>query len=333
MLLIVIGAGAMAALGILVLRLGQRVVVPERPEGWMIIRPPNEVCALALSGDDVWAGGKDGLFRIERDSGALRTLPDGKPTISYVTGLLQDARGCLWIAHLEGLTCLDGVQWNTWPVGTQGLRARPLSLLENPDGALWVGTEDGLTRFREKSFTPVDVPADVGLTTVDVLCRDRSGALWLGCASPTRGGLFRYDGETWRVFTNADGLLHHSVTAITQLQDGTLWVATGFANQGAASRWTGERFESWTKKDGLAGEKVRSIFEDQSRRIWFGSEYDGIAVLDAGRWTVLKPQAGLAGREAKVIVQDADGIYWIGTDEGLSRITGWPPRGKTEAAP
>jgi ligand-binding sensor domain-containing protein len=337
--LIVVGAGLMISMVVFFSLLHTQWVLATLPPGWQIIRPPNEVCALALDNQRVWAGGRDGLFCFEQKSSKRVDLPPDAPGMSYVSALLRDTKDRLWIAHLEGLTCLQltatassPAQWKTWTVGQNGPRARPLSLAEDDEGALWVGTENGLQCLCNEHWSTVAIPEHIGLATIDVLFRTREGVWWLGCASPAQGGLFSYNGKAWRAYTRVDGLQHLSVNDIRQLKDGTLWIATGFANQGGASRRQGECFETWTKKDGLAGEKARSIFEDSAGRLWFGSEYDGVAVLEHSKWHILRPQTGLAGREAKAIVQDRDGAYWLGTDQGLSRIESWDAVEKAEGA-
>ena len=57
-------------------------------------------------------------------------------------------------------------------------------------------------------------------------------------------------------------------------------------------------------------------------RLWFGSEYDGMAVYDGAGFQLYTPQDGLAGWEVKQMIQDFEGVYWLGTENGLSRITG-----------
>jgi ligand-binding sensor domain-containing protein len=54
--------------------------------------------------------------------------------------------------------------------------------------------------------------------------------------------------------------------------------------------------------------------------MWIGSEYDGIAFGSPGSWNILTEKNGLAGYEVKVMAQDQDGTYWLGTNSGLSRI-------------
>ncbi len=73
--------------------------------------------------------------------------------------------------------------------------------------------------------------------------------------------------------------------------------------------------------DGLAGESTWSVFLDTRRRIWIGSEYDGIAVNENGAWKILAENEGLAGNGVKTMVQDDGGIYRLGTNEGLTRIS------------
>jgi hypothetical protein len=75
-----------------------------------------------------------------------------------------------------------------------------------------------------------------------------------------------------------------------------------------------------SKDGGMAGDRIRSIFEDAKGRLWFGSEYDGSAVFDGGDFYVLTPHDGLAGWEVMEMLQDSDGIYWLATESGVSRI-------------
>ena len=39
----------------------------EMPDGWTIIRPPHDVMALAIQGDTIWAGGKEGVIGLDRE--------------------------------------------------------------------------------------------------------------------------------------------------------------------------------------------------------------------------------------------------------------------------
>jgi ligand-binding sensor domain-containing protein len=316
-----IGAAMVSGLAALLARSAPAAPLPA---GWQILRPPAEVAALALDGEVLWVGGRDGLLAVDRKTVSLAPLPAGGPDIRYVSDLLVDGDGGLWIAHQAGLTRLRNGEWRTFGPA-EGVPAGPTtSAFRDRAGALWVGVAEGVVRFEREPgegertrYTARDGP---GLATVDVIYQDSAGLLWLGSASPNSGGLASFDGQTWRAYSTRDGLAHPSINGIVQDRAGTLWVAIGFADLGGASFLRDGVWRQLTEQDGLAGAKVRSVFEDRDGRLWLGSEYDGITVLDGDRRRVFTPRDGLSGWEVKEMVQDESGVYWLGTEDGLTRI-------------
>lgn len=315
-ILIVAAVGALAVLR----ALRPEVAQSARP-GWRVVRPPHDVHVLALQGDLLWAGGRDGLTCFNRHTVTPVPLPPGAPDLVYVKGILVDRQGVLWLAHRDGLARHDDGTWSTFSEADGLLPGPATALLEARDGMLWIGGEVGLVRYDGKSFTPFTDESGPGAFPVGVMAQDRSGAIWVGGAAPTRGGLFRFDAAGWTDYSATPGLVHRSVNDILEARDGTLWFATGFANRGGASRlsvagaWT-----RLTREDGLAGGVARSLFEDDDGRFWIGSEFKGMAVSADTGWQVFSPADGLAGWEVKDMLQDSDGVYWLGTDKGLTRI-------------
>ncbi len=299
---------------------GRPAPVPPPPPGWISIRPPFVVAALAEQGETVWAGGADGVFAIDRHTGQLRPSSlSGLPPLTYVHDLKVSRDGALWIAHQGGVVrCVDQACRSFDEPGTPS-SGPALSVLEDREGAIWIGTETGAVRYDGRSWRKVGVEDGLAAPAVNAMLEDRDGILWFGSASPTRGGLTRYDGS-YQVYSTRDGLAHGSVNAIAQDRTGALWLATGFGSAGGASSLAGGAFTTLTKRDGLAGEKVRSVYEDRAGRLWFGSENDGLAVTDGGAWWLFTPYNGLAGWEVLRIIQDASGIYWIATENGVSRL-------------
>jgi len=290
------------------------------PAGWRIIRPPAQVATLAIVGDMVWAGGKDGVSLLDRRTGTQLPLPPGAPSFSFVHAMLQDAQGTLWIAHDDGLTSFAQGRWTTLARSGNASLKPALSLLETRDLSLWVGTTGGMACYAHGDWLPVVPPPSMPITAANVLYQDQSDAVWVGCSDAFHGGLYRFEKGQWRVFGRADGLPHMSVNMLLQDRSGTLWAATGQANQGGLARWQQGRWVAADLPTTLASKKMRSVFMDHAGRLWFGSEYDGIAVQAAGGWQVYSARNGLAGSEVLALVQDADGIYWLGTNNGLSRI-------------
>jgi ligand-binding sensor domain-containing protein len=291
------------------------VEIERVPAGWKIIRPPNEVSSIAIDNETIWTGGKDGVILIDRKTGQRIPLAAGAPKFGYVRGLLKDRQGAIWVAHDAGLALYFQGNWTTYDQQV----GRAASLLEDRNGTIWIGTDNRILLFNGTHWRTLNPPGFT-ISSVDVLFQDRNGEVWIGSSSPTNAGLYSFNGSIWRSYTVKNGLPHNSIRMIAQDREGALWVATGFASQGGAARFKNGVWTNLTRKDGLAGESTRSVFEDQLGRLWFGSEYDGIAVLDNDSLRILKKQDGLAGNEVKAIVQDQDGIYWMGTEGGLSQI-------------
>ena len=290
------------------------------PKGWQLIRPPQDIMALTIIGDNIWAGGKEGIFCIDRKSGEQKQLPLQAASIRYVKALLYDKQGVLWIAYDSGIYRLINGIWDNLTVSDGSFPAAARALLEDHTGTIWIGTDKGLYIYQDTKISNVDVPIELGMMELDVLYEDTNNVIWFGCSSPVRGGLFSFDGSSWKSHSQKDGLAHASVNAIAEDSSGSLWVGTGFANRGGACCLIKGIWKCWTKVDGLAGEKVRSVYQTREGELLFGSEYDGLSVYTGGKWMVLNVGDGLAGKEVKAIAQDKNGVLWLGTNNGLNRI-------------
>jgi len=289
------------------------------PQGWMIIRPPYEVSALLVKDNIIWAGGRDGLYKIDRETGTLISLPEEIPDFHYIKDLILDSQENLWIAHRDGLTCLKQKKWKTY-TKADGLLPGPVTaLLIDQQGHFWIGGEAGLMKFNGTAFQTVTGDG-LSLSSVDVIFQDSTGALWFGSGSPTRGGLYRLEGNTWSFFSSKSELTHDTINDIEEDAEGRIWIGTGFASRGGACQYFNGSWSHITRKDGLAGERVTSIYKDFEKRLWFGSEFDGAAIFDGEHWFIITPKNGLAGWDVKAMLQDEDGVYWLGTEKGLNRI-------------
>lgn len=83
------------------------------------------------------------------------------------------------------------------------------AIVQTRDGYLWLGTEAGLARFDGARFVVFDQSNTPELrhSNVTALCEGRDGSLWIGTRG---GGVVRFRGGKFAVFTRADGLAHDS---------------------------------------------------------------------------------------------------------------------------
>ncbi len=296
------------------------------PPGWQVIRPPYDVHALVEQGNIIWARGKDGLSRLDLFSGELIGEVIFDPPLEYVRALLVDDQGALWVGHQSGLLHYkDGV----WQAYTQedGLPdSRVNALMLNDDGRLWVGTWGGVAIQDGDSWHTLTQADGLLDDMVNVMLQDRHGGIWFGSYVAPKGGVSYLKDGDWQYFDTDKGLQHNNVTSLVETSDGYIWAGTGLFDRGGACQFafSGTKWQiSQVLKhgDGLAGEKVRSIFQDKTGVLWFGSEYDGLGLLQQGAWMTLGIDEGLSHLEIKTILQDADGNIWLGTRNGLTRIS------------
>lgn len=67
---------------------------------------------------------------------------------------------------------------------------------------------------------------------------------------------------------------------------------------------------------------IRSIFQDSQGRYWFGSDNQGVAVLDGKGFTYYDISDGLSGNQVRSIQEYYDGTIWFGTNNGVSHFDG-----------
>ena len=105
--------------------------------------------------------------------------------------------------------------------------ANVYNIVQDEQGYMWFGTEDGLNRFDGKDFTVYryasDNPNSLASNNITALVIDSQQRIWVG----TDNGLSLFNADT-QLFINIqtkDGLTNNRINAITEV-DGELWVAT-----------------------------------------------------------------------------------------------------------
>lgn len=322
------------ALGIslIIIFLPRQAAAPAAPEGVTVLLPNDELSAVAMYQGALWAGGRQGLYRVDTETLQLQPvqLPDTLPRFQYVRDILvvQDS---LWVAYDGGVArLLDG----SWSVACEGFTdLRMTSLCPAPGGqAMWAGSYSGamLISMRDMQVEKTLTAAE-GLVSdmVNVIATDDMDNVWFGSylERPGTGGLsILSPGGGFTIITDEDGLPHHDITALLW-QNGEMLVGCGMLNRGGAARlaplpgggWQVQK--TWLKADGLAGEKVRALFPHDDQ-LWFCSENDGVAIMEDGVFIrVLTKEDGLSDNEVKDIAQGADGTLYLASRYGLTCIS------------
>ncbi len=151
--------------------------------------------------------------------------------------------------------------------------------------------------------------------TVNAIVQTRDGYLWLG----TYGGLVNFDGAKFRIFdtANSPGLKSNRILALLEDRKGRLWIGTQY---GGLSLYEAGAFVTFTAKDGLPSDSVLSLVEDRQGDLWITTSA-GLSVYRESRIQTPQVSAELARQNPQALCADAGGL-WIGSDIGLTRMTG-----------
>jgi diguanylate cyclase (GGDEF)-like protein len=152
------------------------------------------------------------------------------------------------------------------------------AIIQDNDGFLWIGTQDGLNRYDGREFlTFQHKPFDeTGLPNnqIQTLFMGQNETIWIG----TYGGLSRFHIPTL-TFTNytndpedPTSLIGSVVTAITESEEG-LWVGTlGGLCLLDEEKGTFTRFNHLDENHAsLPDNNIRSLFYDDENRLWIGT--------------------------------------------------------------
>jgi signal transduction histidine kinase/streptogramin lyase len=250
------------------------------------------------------------------------TTADGLAA-DHVDCIVADSRGFIWFCTPEGLSRFDGYHMVSFGTG-DGLPHREVeSFLEMRSGAYFVGTRRGLSQFHSSAsgngFMTYRPGPDLLDKPVYSLMESPSGRIWCG----SRGGLYEVLSDVRFRREPLPGVERTAVTGIVEDTGGKLWVATTegifvFGKNGAA--------QHITKEDGLPGNWVNALLLDRAGRLWAGARGGLVLMRDEGTGgkcgvqRVYAERDGLAAHNVMALAEGSDGVIWMGSEVGISRL-------------
>lgn len=223
----------------------------------------------------------------------------------------------------------------------QGLpQAAATSIAQDKNGFVWVGTQDGLTRFDGRSFLTYRQDDHPGLANnaITQLQFDSHGRLWIG----TKNGLSVMDGERVSQFEAFDGQTVGTISAVAIDEEGIVWVAS----EGGLKKVFDGKLQS---AEILGDQPTYGVLTDEDLRVvsasgglqfgqdWLPAPDPAIAMKQAvlgcdGPWVAsshglfqvvdnqLQRFAAIPERGINTLHCDQEQVLWVGEGRGLWRI-------------
>lgn len=244
---------------------------------------------------------------------------------------LQDKLGNLWFGSTgEGVYRYDGKLFTQFTM-KDGLNSNCLySILEDQEGNIWFGTDNGVCRYDGKSITNMslttnnnyNLPFNSSLSNstsnknaVWCMMQDKSGTIWFG----TNNGLYCYHGKTFSRFLDNDNIINKQnlqlkyIQCILEDSSGGIWMGSGpFAMEGVI-HFDGKSLSSFKPNgDGW----IRCMVRDKTENIWFGGRGYGNFIYDGKKFMNFAEKIGIGNP----IMVDSSGNIWFNGNEKRSTV-------------
>ena len=259
------------------------------------------------------------------------SMEDGLSNNS-VTAILQDRAGFMWFGTREGLNKYDGHTFTVFrPDSRQPNHSFRDSyirgLCEGRSDQVWAATAGGgLHEVNQKTGAviphPIQAAQDNGWNHQHSVYKDRHNSIWVS----TSAGLARYEPTRHHFTLYPSPNVDQSITTVFEDRQRRFWVAT-LRGLYLLNRETG-RFTLISTPDSAGNQLYfTAIFQDKQDRLWLGTASPGYSLLRLNLrqrpWHLDTYNPGGQLNPfvwRNTIHQDATGIIWVGTTNGLHAI-------------
>lgn len=246
--------------------------------------------------------------------------------------LFIDRRGMMWIGTDAGLKSYDGYALR--PVSADATGALPsttiLSITDDPDDNLWVGTRNGLARLDRRHGTSRTWSApDFSEEEIYTLFTASDGTVWIG----TDEGLSRYNaaedcfttydaGNSWLLAPDGSRSrpAPFSVKSIVETRDGDLFIGT-WSSGLLRFDPKGDTFMAYPAFN--AAGSAFSLLLDSRDRLWIGTWGQGLFLIEdpkewpSARIRCIVPARGNIRNFTRIVEDVAAGVVWAGDIDGI----------------
>lgn len=243
-------------------------------------------------------------------------FPDLTPT--RLIRVYQGKTGQIWMASERELLHYDGVNWRSYPFPKSDKPFTPLSIIEDLDGKVLIGTSRGIFKFNGKHIETLKYKNRPIKSKINAMLLDHHGNIWLG----TPRGLFLYKDDGFRRFTTSDGLVNQQISALLEDREGNIWIGTSSVLTVLKS----PEIQVFNQSSGIVENLVWGIAEDHNGGIWIGTN-SGLNYWDGNEISTVKGNGLLENVRCISIAVDSSHNVWVGKGDGVLKYDGkrWTP--------
>jgi signal transduction histidine kinase/ligand-binding sensor domain-containing protein len=259
----------------------------------------------------------NGLVRIRKNRVDILDAGDGLSERA-VFALLQDSRGCWWLANGRGGIdrWVDGESQSFEVSPNNSTTRRVSAIFEDHAKDIWVATQGGsVFRYRDGAFIP-QFPRTPIPSKVRAICENVSAdhTMWFGGEQ----GLASFDGTTVRSYASVDGIQATDITTLAINSENNLYVGS---TEGDVFVGGVDGFQRLGPVDGVGNYWISGILPISKNEVWVSTVGGGLCLWNGHRWTSLRKDHGLPDLRLTCILTDKRGDFWFGSLGGVIHVS------------
>jgi ligand-binding sensor domain-containing protein len=226
--------------------------------------------------------------------------------VSHIIQVAPARTGGIWIcAGQKVLKFNEGME----PVTLAQLpktraTAEPTALLEDNEGAVWVGTPDGLFRCDSNSVNRVETSSPI----ITSLMEDREGGLWAGTAG---GGLDHVQRRVVSLIGEAAGLPFTGVRSVCQDASGAIWTV---GENWVLARQQDRQWIPVLFDKNISNTHATCVTADAKGRVWVGTDLSTLYRRTDGQFQKFDLGKDLHSGGLRSLFVTKSGDLWIAVD-------------------
>ena len=293
---------------------------------------------------DLWLGTLSGIVKFERGSGNYKLFPHQFEIFRYgwgnIKNIIEDFSGNLWLSAPGELMMFDTesksyTYFKNDPLNPQSVSYNSISTgCIDKTGILWFGTSGmGISFYDPKAsrFSTLirkeESSSRISGFSVRSVLEGENDFVWISTDVLYRWN--RKTGELKSYETSSNNLNAFGNTgawSMIKSSDGKIWTATteGLYRYDPSTENVRQYKFNPDNPSGLPHKEVYTVFEDNAASIWILTEnfFSKLVDIEKGLFQHFRYYSGPVYNEQvrPVIYQDRNGIFWLGTKDGLIRF-------------
>ncbi len=235
---------------------------------------------------------------------------------NYITDIIQDCQGRIWIATDSGLDSFDGIKFKCYNAANSGLSSNMVKVLwfDKARNILWIGTKGKgicVLEVLTGRITPLKIENEsLPANNITDITPSQDGQLWI--ASQNR--IFKYNlgNETSAIVPGLAGQ-YGFYQCILDDGNGNLLIGHRFGGVSIYDVTTREIHRLKSKNGQDYSESVNDMLIDHTGRIWIATS-KGLCYYSPGDYTVIMPEDLNFGNILDIEEIDRKEL-WVSTNE------------------